>query len=299
MPYASVNNCQLFYQTADQGTPVVYIHGGFASLDTLLRARHRIEWDWEHDFAATFQFISYDRRGCYRSSSPDSGYDLVTQAHDLAALLDHLMIERAHLIGSSAGGPIAMLFAAIHPAPTRSLILVGTAIDLFPLGEPGSDLVRQQLVILERDGAEAAFDHRPAGVEVTFAELWDEPEARARGELDAYRRRQQQWRTQAQNLPKAERVQYYATELRNMQAYMTTTIPAFAAAVNVPTYIMHGSQDQMVPLADAQQLARIIPGAQLQVVAGGSHTLIARSADARRQVTTWIQQVETRSNHSD
>jgi pimeloyl-ACP methyl ester carboxylesterase len=91
MPYASLNNCELFYQTAGHGTPLVYIHGGFASLETLLRARQGIEWDWEYDFAATFQFISYDRRGCYRSSSPDAGYDLVTEAHDLAALLDHLV----------------------------------------------------------------------------------------------------------------------------------------------------------------------------------------------------------------
>jgi pimeloyl-ACP methyl ester carboxylesterase len=200
MPYASMSDCTLYYETGGTGTPVVYIHGGFASLDTLLRDLTPNQWGWEYDFAASFSFVSYDRRGCYRSSSPETGYDLWTQVRDLTDLLDHLHIETVHLIGSSAGGPIALLFAATQPQRTRSLILVGTALDLFPAGEPGSDVVRQHLAILERDGADRAFDQRPAEVEVTFSELWDHTEAKARGTLDEYRTRQHQWRAEAQAL---------------------------------------------------------------------------------------------------
>ena len=72
------------------------------------------------------------------------------------------------------------------------------------------------LGILERDGAEAAFDQRPSAVEVTYGELWDEAEARARGTLDEYVERQRGWRVMAQQLPKSQRVHYYATELRSM-----------------------------------------------------------------------------------
>jgi pimeloyl-ACP methyl ester carboxylesterase len=131
MPYTSIAGCNLFYETGGEGAPVVYIHGGFASLDTVLRDLKPDDWGWEHDFAAQFYFIAYDRRGCYRSSSPDSGYDLMTHVHDLIGLLDHLQIGSAHIIGSSAGGPIAVLFAATQPQRTRSLILVGTALDLW------------------------------------------------------------------------------------------------------------------------------------------------------------------------
>src|SRR5690348_11637965 len=105
MPFASVADCRLYYEAGGEGSPVVYIHGGFASLDTVLRELKPFDWGWERDFAAQFHFISYDRRGCYRSSSPETGYDLLTQVADLAGLLDQLQIASAHLIGSSAGGP--------------------------------------------------------------------------------------------------------------------------------------------------------------------------------------------------
>lgn len=148
MPYASTDGCDLYYETGGQGSPVVYIHGGWASLDRVLRDLQPNDWDWEHDFAAEFHFIAYDRRGCYRSTSPEAGYDLLSQTRDLAGLLDHLQVSDAHIIGSSAGGPISIIFAATQPRRVRSLILTGTALDLFPMGEPGSDTVRQHLAIL-------------------------------------------------------------------------------------------------------------------------------------------------------
>ncbi len=128
MPRAQVHNCDLYYEVAGQGPTVVYVHGGFAGLDTVLRDAKAQAWSWEHDFAAALRFISYERRGCARSSSPDNGYDLVQQARDLAGLLEHLQLDSAHIIGSSAGGPIAFTFAALCPRRTRSLVLTGTAI---------------------------------------------------------------------------------------------------------------------------------------------------------------------------
>jgi pimeloyl-ACP methyl ester carboxylesterase len=292
VPYTSIAGCDLFYETGGQGAPVVYVHGGFASLDTVLRDLKPGDWSWERDFAAQFHLITYDRRGCYRSSSPDRGYDLMTQVHDLTGLLDHLQVANTHLIGSSAGGPIALLFAAAQPHRTRSLILVGTAFDLFPLGEPSSEIVRQHLGLLERDGAQAAFDQRPSGVEVTFGELWDQAEARARGKLDEYLARQQHWRAQAQQLPRAQRVHYYVTELRSMQAYMALDVRPYAPAVQAPTYVIYGSNDQLVPLADAQELAQAIPAAQLDVIPGGSHGLMIQDAEARRRVMAFMHAVD-------
>lgn len=298
MPYATLDTCTLFYEADGTGTPVVFIHGGFAGLDTVLRDLQPDSWGWEREFAAHFQFVAYDRRGCYRSSSPDSGYDLVTQAQDLADLLDHLKIADAHLIGSSAGGPIAILFAATHRQRTRSVVLVGTALDLFPVGEPGSETVRHYLRILDAEGAEAAFDQRPSAVEVTFNELWDTPEALARGELDAYLTRQQQWRAKAQQLPKAHRVHYYTTELRKMQAYMQLDIVPFARMVQVPAYVIYGSNDQMVPVVDARLLAQTLPSARFDIVDGGPHSLMHRDAAARGRVIEFLQMVDAGRNNA-
>src|SRR5207247_455456 len=79
----------------------------------------------------------------------------------LRALLDLLGIGRAHLVASSAGGPIGIVFAASYPKRTRALVLAGTALALFPVGDPSSDIVREQIALLDAKGPEAAFAARP------------------------------------------------------------------------------------------------------------------------------------------
>jgi pimeloyl-ACP methyl ester carboxylesterase len=107
---------------------------------------------------------------------------------------------------------------------------------------------------------------------VTFAELWDHREAEARGTLTEYLERQQQWREKAQQLPKARRVHYYATELQSMSAYIEADIHSYAERVIAPTLVIQGDKDQLVLLAWAEELAQAIPSAQLAVIEGGSHS---------------------------
>lgn len=126
MPFAQLNWTCLYYESAGRGAPVVFVHGGFPSLATRHEGFGTWQWAWECDFAARFHFVWYDRRGCWRSQSPSHDYQLENQAQDLARLLDHLHIDAAHVIGSSAGGPIAIAFAALWPERTRSLLLAGT-----------------------------------------------------------------------------------------------------------------------------------------------------------------------------
>ncbi len=182
MPTAQINGFQMYYNELVSGAPVVYVHGGFAGMVTQLDPG---DWTWELDFAAHFRFIWYDRRGCYRSEVVGHGFDPVTQAADLEGLLDHLQIRSAHIIGSSAGGPIAMIFAATRPDRVRSLILTGTALNLFP-PDPITAAVRERVSVLETLGPEAAYETRPADVVASMEELWRKEDAERRGHLEEF-----------------------------------------------------------------------------------------------------------------
>jgi pimeloyl-ACP methyl ester carboxylesterase len=106
---------------AGRGDALVFIHG--FSLD------HRM-WDDQFEVLAQhYQVIRYDLRGFGQSAPPEGQrYD---HADDLKALLDHLGIAQAHLIGLSLGGWVATNFVLAHPEATRSLVLVDSVIEGF------------------------------------------------------------------------------------------------------------------------------------------------------------------------
>lgn len=295
MPHTHVNGFDLYYEEGGQGAPVVFVHGGFPSLASTLYdfSSSAWQWTWENDFAALFHFIYYERRGCYRSSCPDSGYDLANQALDLALLLDVLNVSSAHIIGSSAGGPISLTFTALYPERVRSLTLAGTTINLFPADDPISDRIRQLIAILEHEGAAAAFAQRPADVETSLEPLWVVNEMRARGRYEEYLKRERRLAEKVQTMPETERVRYFAAELRSMQAYMQAytggDLQSWAAQVKCPTLVLHGSDDREVPLAWGEPLATMIPMARMHVIAGGGHSPVHRSVEGRRVVIDFIQ----------
>jgi len=288
MSFAHVNGVDLYYETAGEGVPAVYIHGGFPSLASTLQDFSQWNWTWENDLASSLRFIWYDRRGCYRSSMPSSGYDLENQAKDLTGLLDTLHIPSAHVIGSSAGGPISLVLAALSPDRVLSLTLDGTGINMFPVGDPVRDLIHQLIVILQQEGAEAAYAKRPAGVETSLGPLWLAEEMRARGEYAEFQEEQQRLACQVQTMSIGERARYFATELRSIQAYMRDDLPGYARRVKCPTLVLYGSEDRVDPLAGSLELAELVPTAKMQSLAGVGHNPIASSAQGRRALLDFI-----------
>ena len=116
--HADVNGTRLHYETAGAGQPLVLIHG--FTLDTRM-------WDDQFDlFARRYRVIRYDVRGFGRSAVPaDEPY---THHGDLKALLGHLGIAHAHILGHSMGSGIALDFVLAYPALADSLISVGTVV---------------------------------------------------------------------------------------------------------------------------------------------------------------------------
>ncbi|MBL8057318.1 MAG: alpha/beta hydrolase [Anaerolineales bacterium] len=121
----------LYYERAGAGAPVVLLHG--FSFDRRMWAAPARALA-----AAGFQAIAYDLRGFGRSTLPAGPY---AHVEDLRALLDHLGLEAAHLVGLSLGGGQAIEFALKYPERTRSLTAVDSTLGGYPWtkdwGEPG------------------------------------------------------------------------------------------------------------------------------------------------------------------
>lgn len=119
---AHINGAHLAYEVHGSGTPPVMLHG--FTLDM------RMWGDQVEPFATRFRVVRYDLRGFGASSVPNGAP--YVHADDLAALLDRLHIERAHVMGLSLGGGIALDFACLHPHRLDKLVLVDSAMGGYP-----------------------------------------------------------------------------------------------------------------------------------------------------------------------
>ena len=115
MERARINGVELAYELRGSGTPIVMIHGaqGDQSMFTGIAA----------SFAGEYRVLTFDQRGSGLSEKPDMPYSMAMFADDTAALMDHVGIAKAHIIGVSMGGMIAQEFAIRHPQKVISLVL--------------------------------------------------------------------------------------------------------------------------------------------------------------------------------
>lgn len=116
MPVASVNGVELSFGRLGEGEDLFLVHGlganqGFWSLKLLLPLSRR------------FRVTNYDLRGHGYSAMPPSGYATEDMALDLLALLEHLEVERAHLVGHSFGGTVALHAAVLRPDRVASITI--------------------------------------------------------------------------------------------------------------------------------------------------------------------------------
>ncbi|MFC6733442.1 alpha/beta fold hydrolase [Haladaptatus sp. DYSN1] len=115
--FVEIEGTSLAYQTAGDGTPLVFVHAGIA--DSRM-------WHPQFDaFADQYRVVAYDLRGFGDSKLPPEPY---AHYRDLGQLLDALDIESAHLVGASMGGATALDFALEHPTRVEILTLVAPAL---------------------------------------------------------------------------------------------------------------------------------------------------------------------------
>ena len=245
MAFAEINGYGMHYEViGDEGSPVLaLIHGGLGggdgSKDTINRQAAAL--------SAEYRCVFYDRRACGLSDAPESGYDMSNCARDLAGLLSHLGIGEAHILGSSAGGPIAMQFALDFPQKTESLILVNT---MSYSQEAQREVRRQELRRLKermaQEGRAAAVER---GLSDRFPGMADEDPARFA-------------RIVQENLGRLDGIA--ATH----QAYVDIgdSLEDRLAELKMPVDIIHGDADSRIPVECGQALHAAISGSQMHVI---------------------------------
>jgi pimeloyl-ACP methyl ester carboxylesterase len=128
MAVTTIDGLSLIYEDAGNGEPIVFIHGS-------LIADSFIPLLIEPSLAGRFRLITYRRRGYKGSSAGEGPSSMALQASDLVGLLDLLGIERAHLLGHSYGGVVALRLALDAPQLVQTLTLLEPALIL---GESGA-----------------------------------------------------------------------------------------------------------------------------------------------------------------
>jgi pimeloyl-ACP methyl ester carboxylesterase len=118
--YADVNGINLYYETHGTGRPLILLHGGLGSGEMFGPIIPTL--------AANHQVIAVDLQGHGRTADIDRPIDLRFMADDIAALIDHLGLERPDLVGYSLGGGVAFFIASKYPDKVRRLVMAAAHI---------------------------------------------------------------------------------------------------------------------------------------------------------------------------
>ncbi|MCB0948518.1 MAG: alpha/beta hydrolase [Mycobacterium sp.] len=187
-----------------------------------------------------------------------AGYTLEDMANDAAALLDHLEIDRAHVVGASMGGMIAQIFAAKHQGRTRTLGVIFSSNNQPVLPPPGP---RQFAALLQRPKdttREAVIENAVRVNRIIGSPAYPAPEDRIRAEAtEGY-----------------DRSYYPAGIARHLAAILGTgSLLRYDRQITAPTVVIHGKADKLMRPTGGRAVARAINGARLVLFDGMGHEL--------------------------
>lgn len=244
MPTVETEDITTYYEEAGSGEPLILICGLNADLQG---------WRYQvPELSKRFRVICYDNRGAGRTSAPDSPYSIAGMAQDLAALMDRLRIDSAHVLGYSMGGLIAQAFTLAHPHRVRKLILSSTT--LRPDG-----FVR----LAVRNWMNVRRSSMPFEQIVRFTSRWLYSPALYDNEV-LYEKIVQMMTTN----PYAQKAHAF---LRQAEAVLAYDLGDSAKGITAPTLVLVGRHDNLIPPYHSEHLASTIPGATLKVL-NGAHT---------------------------
>jgi pimeloyl-ACP methyl ester carboxylesterase len=248
MPYLTINDFSMFYDVCGEGRAVLLIHG--------LGSDHR-GWEYqENDLKSHFQLVNPDLRGHGQSRGGTTDFVPARRfAEDLDTLLSHLHLNRAHVIGESMGGIIALEFVLDFPERVDRLVLVDTTPRVT---EETADVVYSWREAQLAGGNEAFFR---ASLASGFSPQWikENPEI------------VEHLRQKAQSM-NAEGVVAAGLGLA------TTDLSERLSEIAAPTLVIHGDSDRIINIEMGRLMNRGIKNSGFKVLKGCGHSPTVQKA---------------------
>jgi non-heme chloroperoxidase len=253
--FTTSDGTSLYYKDWGSGPVVSFSHGWPLNADA---------WEAQMFFLAGqgYRCIAHDRRGHGRSSQPWNGNDMDTYADDLAQLFEHLGVTDVTLVGhSTGGGEVARYIGRHGTSRVAKAVLMGAVPPIMLKTADNPD----GLPIEVFDGFRSAYlaDRAQFFLDVATGPFFgfNRPGAKVSEGLI------RSWWTQG--MQSGHKNAYDC-----IKAFSETDFTADLAKFDVPTLIIHGDDDQIVPIkAAALRSATLIKGAQLKIYPGGGHSL--------------------------
>ena len=242
--YAASNGAKLYFESRGEGPALVFIHAGVSD--------HRM-WDPQVDaFSSRFRVVRYDLRGFGKSTMPDETFAL---RDDLLAVLQHLNIRKAALVGCSMGGATAIDFALEHPEMVTALVPVGAGVSGWDDWSPESLAMMKSLIDAAQKGdTDAAFE--------LSAPYWIDGPARDSSRVDP------RYRERALQLYKEN---FSLEFFKRNENRLNPPAIARLKEIECPTMVLIGDSDAQDLRKVAQHLVREIPGASMTIIENAAH----------------------------
>jgi len=278
MPIARVNGINMAYDVSGHGEPLVLIMGPGGT---------RQSWFFQkRAFSKHFKVITFDNRGIGKSDKPDEPYTINTLADDTVGLMNHLGIDKAHILGVSGGGRVAQEVAINYPQRVIKLVLASTT-------HGGEDEVTPEMqkvlgvmdYFSENDTLKAGMSRCPVcQIELQKKELWEHQWAAHRQQMLEWARNAD-WQSMASQSFNKRLYKMFISLLAWLQVKMgdTGTYVKYIEAsvgnstldrlhmIKAPTLVIIGTEDRLCPPHSSEVIAERIPNAKLVRIEGGSH----------------------------
>jgi non-heme chloroperoxidase len=255
------DGAEIFYKDWGSGQPIVFSHGWPLSAD---------EWDTQMVFFLRhgYRVVAHDRRGHGRSTQTNDGHDMDHYAADLAAVVEHLDLHDAVHIGHSTGGGEVARYVARHGAGrVAKAVLIGAVPPLMLKTEANPGGLPIEVFDGFRDGT--ANNRSQFFLDIASGPFYGYNRPGAQPSQGVI------WNWWRQGMMGGAKAHY-----DSIKAFSETDFTEDLREILVPTLVMHGDDDQVVPLADSAELSvKLLKDGTLKVYPGFPHGMCTVNAD--------------------